>query len=171
LKADRDRPVEVSRSRRAAHLILEMALMAPGLIVWFWIAALWNTPAMRAEPPSTRLASLAVAFGWPVAWTIWAGITRGGISLSLSGLALVGRGNRPTGRLRCALRAFFVWSPIAILLLASMGLAPELTGPTVAGMTLWWIALAMIAIGPILVLIDPRRGPHDWMAGTYLVPR
>jgi uncharacterized RDD family membrane protein YckC len=171
LQADRDLPTEVSRSRRAAHLILEMALLAPGLITWFWIAAAWNTPEMRAQPSSSRLAALAVAFAWPVLWTIWGAITRGGISLRLSGLALVRRDNRLTGRLRCGLRAFLVWSPIATLLLASMGLTPELTGPTVAGLTLWWIALGMLAVGPILVLLNPRSGPHDRMTGSYVVPR
>jgi hypothetical protein len=35
----------------------------------------------------------------------------------------------------------------------------------------WWTTLVLLPLYVALALIFPKRAPHDWLAGTYLVPR
>jgi hypothetical protein len=108
---------------------------------------------------------------YPVLWPVWAFAFRGGLSLRLAGLALVRRGGRQALRLQCAWRALVVWLPFAVLLWlvvwadafypARPWLCTLLQGPP----------LLLLAGYLVLALRFPARGPHDWLARTYLVPR
>jgi hypothetical protein len=110
-----------------------------------------------------------------------AALSRGGITFSLLGLALVrSNGHRATW-LRCAWRALLVWGPPAAVLLTAivLDLASRRVGGAGDGQRwlLWWsdvltwASLGLLLTYPFLALCFPRRGPQDWLAGTYLVPR
>jgi hypothetical protein len=117
----------------------------------------------------------------PLLWVLWAFVARGGLSYRLTGIALVGGDGRPASRLRCAWRALLVWAPFAAVLLLSYQLdgwywalwdgtsAP--IGLAWLSTVLWWGAWGLLAAYAFLALRHPPRGPHDYLAGTYLVPR
>lgn len=122
-------------------------------------------------------------FVWPVIWVAWAFATRGGLSYPLTGLALVRGDGRQAGRLQCAWRALLVWAPVTALLALSMALdahritppvshvaAIPMLGPWLAWLA-WWSSLVVLGVYVFLALRFPNRGPHDRLAGTYLVPK
>jgi hypothetical protein len=132
----------------------------------------------RATLPVTLVPFIVI----PGAWIVWAFLTRGGINYWLHNLTLVrGDGGR-AGRFRCAWRAFVVWVPIATLLWSSLALdywywaylwdptKPYPIIPWLSWLT-WWAAAAMLVFGVAVALRSPQHGLHDWLAGTYLVPR
>jgi eukaryotic-like serine/threonine-protein kinase len=118
---------------------------------------------------------------WPVAWILWAFLTRGGLTFLLMGLSLVRGNGRPALRVQCAWRALLVWAPVTGLAVASVWLSASYwshwTGDGSDGWMLWassaawWASLALLPLYVALALVFPRRAPHDWLAGTYLVPR
>jgi hypothetical protein len=135
---------------------------------------------LLAEPAWVALLFLA----WPLTWALWAGLTRGGLARILSGIALRNQDGRPASRWRCAWRSLLVWLPVAGLLLLSFWLdvwriargpegAPELLLTAAAWLAwgAWWLALLLLPVYAWLAVRWPNRGPHDWLAGTYPVPR
>jgi hypothetical protein len=121
---------------------------------------------------------------WPLLWSLWAGLTRGGLGMRLAGMALRDRQGRPAARWRCALRSMMVWVPIAVLLLASVLLdlwrvmsAPAGWSDAAVRLTAWlawvtwWLALLLLAVYAWVAVCWPNGGPHDRIAGTYPVPR
>jgi hypothetical protein len=118
------------------------------------------------------LAATALTLGFfPVLWVVWAFLFRGGLSLRLAGLALVRTDGRPALRVQAAWRALLVWGPVlAVLFLTAWidTLAPELAWLCTALQGL--VLLTLIGYAG-LALRFPARGPHDWLAGTRLVPR
>jgi hypothetical protein len=125
------------------------------------------------------LAVLLVA--WPAAWVVWAFLWRGGLSFRWLGLALVRSDGRKAAGWQCALRALVVWAPVTALWFAAFRLEMPFWSTTPAGdpdawplwlaSGLWWAGLLLLAAYVVLALVFPRRGLHDWLAGTYLVPR
>jgi hypothetical protein len=121
-----------------------------------------------------------VAIGFmPAAWVVWAFLFRGGLSLPLMGLALVRGNGRPALRFQCAWRALVFWVPAVALATASAWLFAVhwKSGGDPGGWLLsassaaWWGALLLLPLYAVLAVWFPRRGPHDWLAGTYVVPR
>jgi hypothetical protein len=121
---------------------------------------------------------------WPLLWSLWAGLTRGGLGMRLAGMALRNRDGRPASRWRCALRSLAIWVPIALLLLASVLLdlwrvahAPSgwsdfaIRATAWLAWATWWGALLALAGYVGVAMGWPNGGPHDRMAGTYPVPR
>jgi hypothetical protein len=118
---------------------------------------------------------------WPIIWVVWAFVTRGGLSLRLTGLCLVRRNGQPALRVQCAWRALLVWLPMAALLATSLLLyavyvaewttTPPAPAPWWTFVLSWWVALALALAYIPLALSFPSRGLHDRLAGTYLVPR
>ena len=120
---------------------------------------------------------------WPVLWLFWAGLTRGGVCLPLVGVALVQKDGRRAARWRCIVRSFLVWLPFVGLLVASLLLdlwrisavtltnTAELEVLAWLAWSTWWLALVWLPVHLVLCLGWPNRGWHDWLAGTYLVPR
>jgi hypothetical protein len=121
---------------------------------------------------------------WPLLWSIWAGLTRGGLGMWLTGMALRNRNGRPAARWRCALRSLMVWVPVAWLLLASVLLDLWRVESAPLGWTdgavrltawlawaTWWLALLLLAGYPWVAVGWSNGGPHDRLAGTYPVPR
>jgi eukaryotic-like serine/threonine-protein kinase len=118
---------------------------------------------------------------WPLIWIVWAFVTRGGLSFLIMGLALVRRDGRPATRVQCAWRALLFWVPVTGLTVASVWLDaafwaawPDvgahgwmLTASPVA----WWASVLLLPLYAALALSYPQRSLHDWLAGTYVVPR
>ena len=118
---------------------------------------------------------------WPAAWFLWAFLTRGGLTFPLMGLSLVRGNGRPALRVQCAWRALLVWAPVTGLAVASVWLnalywsrwpGDGSDGWMLwASSTAWWASLAILPLFVALALWFPKRAPHDWLAGTHLVPR
>jgi hypothetical protein len=108
---------------------------------------------------------------FPALWVVWAFIFRGGLSYWLVELVLVRANGRKALRLQCAWRALLVWAPVAGLLAASLWL--DARHPEMAWLAwgLWWAAILILVADTALAIWLPRRAPHDFLAGTYLVPK
>jgi len=158
LEADREKPTEVDRARRAVHLAPAAAALAPAL-AWMLYEAY---PAGR----SAGYWSLAVV---PAAWLAWSLATRGGLLLGLAGVALVRADGRPAERWRCGWRCLVTWAPVAALLAGAC--AARSAHMPRACWTLWTLAASALVIYPLLALAFPSRSAHDRLAGTYLVPK
>jgi hypothetical protein len=160
-------PTELGRGRRAMHLLLQAALLTPGLATLF----LWSPLSQGSNPLAATDAGqwsrwlLGLAAAWPLAWILWGGCTRGGLTLKLAGIALVGHHNSLVSRPRAALRAALLWVPFTLIVLGLPILLPAWRG------TIWWAGLALLPTAAIVALIDPARPPHDRALGTTLVPR
>lgn len=106
----------------------------------------------------------------PLAWVVTAGALRGGVSMLLTGIAVVRADGRRASRRQCALRALLVWLPVTGLLAGSMWIQvyhPQQAGVAVA---LWLLAAALLPVYVAVALTYPSRAPQDRLAGTYLVP-
>jgi hypothetical protein len=107
---------------------------------------------------------------WPLIWAVSALAFRGGLGLSLAGIALVRADGRRADRWRCAARELLVWLPLTLVLLLSLWLqaaAPERVGLRTA---LWLVGGLMLPVYVMVALRDPARPPQDRIMGTYLVP-
>ena len=127
---------------------------------------------LQEEGPQTRLGLLGSALAmplvfWPLAWTLWAGFFRGGMSLRMMGLRLVRRDGRPASRLQCAFRTLLVWLPLTLVLLLTNLLFKEHSDYSV---TVWFCAVGLLAAYLYIALLYPTRALHDLLAGTWLVP-
>jgi hypothetical protein len=136
----------------------------------------------QVYPPQVLTLAACVLGLFPVLWAVWAWLTRGGLSLWLSGLTLVRRDGARAGRFRCAWRTLLVWTPVAAMVWLSFALDvrcwTEIGDPGRAHPILpwlswaaWWAGAALLPLWLVLALRFPRRGLHDWLAGTYVVPR
>jgi hypothetical protein len=147
----------------------------------------WLVPNADFGPTNQQSTRFRIQLGewfilfWFVLCVVWAALFRGGVTLWAAGLALVRADGRSAGRFRCLSRALVVWLPVAALLL--LGMEGEQwywraadQGPTsrwllwLAGAA-WWGSWGLLLLYVPLAVIWPRRGAHDWLAGTYLVPR
>jgi hypothetical protein len=148
----------------------------------------WQAAARLASMTSIKSAArfLGVLYTitlvfWPVTWVIWSLVWRGGLSLRWLGLSLARSDGRRAARWQCALRDLVVWTPLLALWTASLWLdvwyfvdwtpsEPLWWVPWLSS-ALWWIGLLLLPLYALLATLYPRRCLHDWVAGTYLVPR
>jgi hypothetical protein len=109
---------------------------------------------------------LAVALGG----VLLAAVFRGGLSLTLAGIALVRADGRRAYRRQCALRAILVWLPVLGLLFGSTLL--QLLAPQAAYLAaaLFLVAVALLPVYVVIALRFPTQPPQDRLLGTYLVP-
>ncbi len=162
MDADRDKPTEVDAARRLVHIV-------PGAVAVFLpVVVLFSV----AFPRVNTLSDYRILF-WliPLAWVAWAALTRGGVLLSLAGLSLARRDGRPAERWRCAWRAVVLWAPVAGVLAASH--AAMRHSPPYPSMAwgLWGGAHVIMPACLLLALLFPSRSVHDWLAGTWVVPK
>ncbi|MDB6152519.1 MAG: pknH 2 [Chthoniobacteraceae bacterium] len=102
---------------------------------------------------------------------IWAAIAGTPPLLRLNDLAIVGADGRTASRVRVLVRGLLGWSPIFIAGVA-MAMAPTLQGETFRlAVEIAIAALALALGGTLWSLHRLERGPHDYLAGTWLVPR
>ncbi len=86
--------------------------------------------------------------------------------------AVVRRDGREIGRARSAIRFLVAWSP-ALAWIACVGV-PMFGEPRVSpdvAFVLGSLAFLLMAAGVAWTIASPGRGPHDHMAGTWVVPR
>jgi hypothetical protein len=118
-------------------------------------------------------ALLGLGLGVPfVLGLISAAAVRGGLLSRLVGLAVVGRDGREIGRGRSILRVVLAWLPVRVWA-AWLGPAPierSLALPF-SPLVPAAMALCVLAAGALWAIARPSRGPHDWLAGTWVVPR
>src|SRR5262249_45719644 len=126
-------------------------------------------------PESAMIIVLVVGFVllsfFPALWVVWAFLFRGGFTLPMMGLTLVRWDGQRAGRFRCAWRAFSVWMPPILLLFLALVVKTVNVQATIIPLVIWSLALAYLVGCLVLALCFPRRSLHDWLAGTYLVPR
>lgn len=98
-------------------------------------------------------------------------LLRGGWRFAWMGTAVVRGDGRPASRLRCLWRAVCAWGFIGIL--AGVGTVGVVTDLVSTGVGLGMdAAAALLLVGYVaLILRNPARAPHDYLAGTYLVPK
>jgi hypothetical protein len=87
--------------------------------------------------------------------------------------AVVRRDGREVGRVRSAVRFLIAWSPV-IASMAYVGnpMFGELRAMSpAAAYAVGGFALMSLAAGAVWTIAVPRRGPHDRIAGTWVVPR
>ena len=107
----------------------------------------------------------------PLVWAIWIGLTRGGISMWVSGLSIVGSDGKPAPWWLHQLRPALMVLPILLLQIAIAWI------DLFHGEFIWVSALLyQVLIGvflayAIFTIAFPRRAPHDWLLGTHLVPK
>jgi hypothetical protein len=99
-------------------------------------------------------------------------IVPGGLFMRMLGQAVVTREGREIGRTLSLARVLVAWSP-AIAWFAYLALSPKdgffPTPPNPhIGVVL---TLTALGIGAIVTIARPSRGPHDWLLGTWVVPR
>jgi uncharacterized RDD family membrane protein YckC len=125
--------------------------------------------------------TLLCVLPWPILWILTAFVSRGGLTLQLTNLALVRSNGKKALRLQCAWRALLVWAPVTILLVlhglldAWHWVSARPTTPHTAIAVLarlcWYAALALVLLYIVLYIWLPGRRLHDRLSGTYLVPR
>jgi hypothetical protein len=168
-----DRPTQVTRRLRTGHLVVQAVLLPIVFLLWALVAhflsglLIFGTEIRRPSPE--RLAILSATVSVSMLCVAGAFLCRGGWTLPMMGIVLVDGDGRIASRLRCAWRAFLVWLPVIALhsLLTSSLVDNDLA---LGGIMLGGTTLIMILYF-FLTLVSPRRGLHDELAGTYLVPK
>jgi PAS domain S-box-containing protein len=100
-------------------------------------------------------------------------IVPGGLFTRMLGHAVVTRRGNEIGRLLSLGRVLVAWAPAIawLLYLASspkvQGFVPMPPNPMLGTL----LTLAALAIGVVVTIVRPERGPHDWLLGTWVVPR
>lgn len=100
-------------------------------------------------------------------------IVPGGLFTRMLGHAVVTRNGNEIGRMLSLARVLVAWTP-AIVWLIYLATSPKVQGfvPTppnpLAGTLL---TLGALGVGALLTIVRPNRGPHDWLLGTWVVPR
>ncbi|MEC7564502.1 MAG: protein kinase [Planctomycetota bacterium] len=107
---------------------------------------------------------------FPVLLTVYTYSVRGGYSFAGNGIEIAKKDGGRASRLRIAWRGFLIWVPVIVVL--TIGVRLE-DGPVFYflrnNMTLVLVAIGAVYF--IQTLISPRRGLHDVIAGTTLIPR
>jgi hypothetical protein len=129
--------------------------VAVSLITWFigtrvlHGAGLW----VSAVGGANILCALLAVF--------WALRLRSGFWLRIFHIAVVTADGREASCLRAAARALIAWSWVPVQIFTTIHGWSHLGG---------YVVLLRI-VGLVWTAADPARGPHDRLAGTYLVPR
>jgi hypothetical protein len=99
---------------------------------------------------------------------------RGGPLIHVFGIAIVTRTGTRASRLRLLARGVLLWLPFGLCCTAAWLLVRAAKQATLAPGPVWgavWL-LALIPLAALIAcVVTPDRGPHDRLAGTYLVPR
>jgi len=113
--------------------------------------------------------SLAIAL---ICSIVSAMVSPGGVLFRPLGLAVVTRSGREITRARSLLRVLLAWSP-AIVWFAWLGVSPveRLREAETSPLLAVGVTVGILAAGAIWTLARPTRGPHDMVAGTWVVPR
>ena len=97
----------------------------------------------------------------------------GGVFTRMLGHAVIRGDGREIGRFLSLARVLVAWAPAIawLLYLASsprvQGFVPTPPNPTLGAL----VTLAALGIGAVFTIARPEQGPHDWLLGTWVVPR
>lgn len=100
-------------------------------------------------------------------------IVPGGLFTRMLGHAVVASDGLEIGRLLSFARALVAWVPAIawVLYLAAspkvQGFVPTPPNPLLGAL----LTLAALGVGVLLTVARPSKGPHDWLLGTWVVPR
>ena len=176
LDATKDQRLDARRVgsiRRLKHLVRQwFMLSAPmaALIINFSIAQdergeLGATAENRMHIPGYLFLILIV----PCIVMIWTFIARGGYAYYSAGIMISKTNGARASRLRCTWRALLAWLPFLAIMIGFRLL--NLHYSEKFEDSVFPVLLGILALYPILALIFPRRGLHDLIAGTALIPR
>jgi hypothetical protein len=138
------------------------------------------TAVGRPQPPQLGERARAISVWWVfavvavfplVVWPLFAAVFRGGLSMLVSGIAVVTADGRPAARWRCATREALGWMPLLAVLLATAWIQYAVPELVFARTFLWLLAVVVLPLSVAVAVRDPGRGPHDRIMGTYLVPQ
>lgn len=102
---------------------------------------------------------------------VWGGLTRGGLTHAVTGLAVVRRDGRRAWMLQCAWRTLLFWLPFFAIAAAIQIMDAHGTE------FIWWSqqlrrAFFLLPLAYLVVVFRwPSRGPHDVVSGTFVVPK
>jgi hypothetical protein len=100
-------------------------------------------------------------------------VVPGGVFTRTLGHAVVRGDGREIGRFLSLVRVVVAWAP-AIAWLLYLASSPKVQGyvPTPPNPILGaLLTLDALGIGAVVTIARPERGPHDWLLGTWVVPR
>lgn len=177
LLASQMEPVEVTRRMRAEHLLFHgMCIFFAGLVALISLGLLMihlEDPDQPGGGSAGTIATRLTAAVFLIAFLLTAYLTRGGVSFIEAGIAIVrADGSRASG-LRCVCRSLLSWGFVALvagLVVVGIAIATRLRQP-VLGLAPFLLGGAVLVLYLTLMLWKPARAPHDWLAGTYLVPK
>ena len=140
--------------------------------LFVWAAANEKTPAGKGDSPwSYRMGpAWGVLAAVPLIWILAAALLRGGLSMMITGIAVVRNDGRRAFRRQCAFRAAVVWVPFTSLLLGSVWVQIYQYQLTNVANGLLIAAMSLLPVYAIVALRYPSRPPQDRLAGTHLVP-
>ncbi len=104
-------------------------------------------------------------------WILWAGFSKGGVAMRVSGLCIVGANGKPASWPVSLLRAFLIVFPLLVVQFLIAWI--DLFHPDHLWLSVfcYQILLWMFLVYAILAIAFPRQTPADWLLGTNLVPR
>jgi hypothetical protein len=91
--------------------------------------------------------------------------------LSFCGIAIVREDGRRASRWRCLARALVAWGVVAILGLFAWAGVSYLTLIPWSNWTIPALAVTLLSGYVYLMFHSPSRAPHDYLLGTWLVPK
>jgi hypothetical protein len=100
-------------------------------------------------------------------------VVPGGVVTRLLGNAVITGDGREIDQRLSMSRALIAWAP-AIAWFVYLAASPKVQGfvPTPPNPLLGLaVTLGALAVGAALTIARPSRGPHDWLLGTWVVPR
>lgn len=173
LQGTLDKPAEVNRTWRIWYSAVHGGTLLLGVVLY---ENLFKGLTVDTNWPWERD---SIFFALPVFYLtcgLWSFCSRGGLLLRWMGLTLCQVEGLPASRWRCAWRTLLTGLPIVAIVLAQ-----ELFGRTLRESPWIYGNLVYVGLGIALVvyflilllgvLLQPRRGFHDNLAGTYVVPR
>jgi hypothetical protein len=163
LAAVRDRPADVSRSKRLAYTAIQASLLMLGVVLML-LSSLWLANKGGGY----------VFLAWPVLGVALAAAGRQGESEALGGVALVRSDGRPAARWQAAWRALLIWGQALAVFIGAWNGAHwllQVLGSRGRGLDEMWMGFPAVMVWQFLTAWVPRRSPSDFLAGTHLVPR
>ncbi len=180
----RDLPLEVSRGMRATQLGAMAAVTLLGLGLQFhFVSRVLNgslethgllMPSSRTLPltqEQTRVVGYISVLALALLWISLAILFRGSLTMKVLGLCLRCQDGRPAARWRCALRATVIWLVPGLLLAGAIALQGNAQRASWPSWALFGTAAAIVALYPVLAMVNPSRSVLDRLAGTVIVPR
>jgi hypothetical protein len=177
LEATRDLKLDIPRvntAKRIKHLVAQSVLLLPPALMQIGIfregIGIKRSNPWDQVPAPTFLAHLGLILIVPFIVLVWTFLMRGGYIYRSAGIMIAKTSGARASRLRCTFRALLAWAPFVILMACFKLMYPNLMeNNDMDGLLMVWLTL--LGSYYLLALVFPRRGLHDLIAGTILIPR